>query len=147
MNKLKSVFSLKVGGSDYVSDIVSFELTSDEANSDSQTFNEYNLGVNRQWKLSITAIFDGGSLGSFHDLLWTNSGTTTEFLIQPLSGIASESKPKYKGQVRIPFKPDLVIEAGSDSTFDYDLELVGQPLKVTNGEVEGIFSNVYNSFY
>lgn len=147
MNKLKSVFGLKIGSNDYVSDIVSFELTSDDADSDAQTFSEYNSGSNRIWTLALTAAFDGGSQGSLHDLLWTNAGSTSIFVIQPKSGVAGATNPYYQGQVRIPYKPDLIIEAGSDSTFEYELEVIGQPYKVTNGESEGIYSSIYNNFY
>ena len=147
MNKLKSIFGLKVGDVDYVSDIVSFELTSDDADTDSQTFGEYNLGTNRQWSLNLNAIFDGGSQGSLHDMLWQNAGIVVNFSLQPKAGIASTSNPRYTGQVRIPYRPDISAEAGSDSTFEYELEVIGQPYKVTNGESEGIYSSIYNNFY
>ena len=128
--KLKSVFALKVAGTDYVSDITNFELTSDEAETDSTTFAEYNAGSNRKWTLTVTAAFDGGSAGSLHDYLWTNAGSTATFGIQPVGGVISASKPKYTGSVRIPFRPDISVEAGSDSTFDYEFEVVGQPNKI-----------------
>lgn len=58
--KLKSIFALKVGTADFSTDIVSFDLNSDEADADSQTFAEYNAGANRVWTLSVTAAWDGG---------------------------------------------------------------------------------------
>lgn len=147
MNKLKSVFSLKVGANDYVSDIVSFELTSDEADSDAQTFDEYNKGLNRQWTLSLTAAFDGGSEGSLHDLLWNSAGSTTTFTLQPKAGAGSTSNPYYQGQVRIPYKPDISIEAANDSTFDYELELIGQPQKITTEGSGDVFGDIFNEYY
>lgn len=131
--KLKSVFSLKVGATDWVSDIVSFELTSDDADQDSQTFAEYNAGSNREWTLQVTAAWDGGSAGSLHDYLWTAAGSTAAFDIQPASGVVSASKPKYTGSVRIPYRPDIKVEAGSDSTFEYEFEVIGQPNKIISG--------------
>ncbi|WP_155293058.1 hypothetical protein [Rhodococcoides fascians] len=131
--KLKSVFALKVAGTDYVSDIVSFEMTSDDAESDSTTFAEYNAGTNRKWTLQITGIFDGGSAGSLHDYLWVNAGASASFDIAPLSGVTSTSKPRYTGTLRIPFKPDVSVEAGEDATFDYEFEVIGTPNKVTSG--------------
>ena len=131
--KLKSVFALKIGNTDYVTDIVSFELTSDDADTDSQTFAEYNAGTNREWTLNVTAVWDGGSVGSLHDYLWINAGSSATFDIAPLSGATSTSKPRYTGTVRIPFRPDISVEAGSDSTFDYEFEVVGNPNKVTSG--------------
>lgn len=131
--KLKSVFALKVGNTDYVADIVSFELTSDEADQDSQTFAEYNAGTNREWTLTVTAAWDGGSVGSLHDYLWTNAGSSATFDIAPLSGATSASKPRYTGTVRIPTRPNISVEAGTDATFEYDFEVVGTPNKVVSG--------------
>lgn len=147
MNKLKSVFGLKIGANDYVSDIVSFKLTSDDADADSQTFSEYNSGLNRQWTLALTSAFDGGSQGSLHDLLWDNAGSTSAFVIQPKSGAAGTNNPYYKGQVRIPYKPDLSIEAGNDSTFDYELELIGHPQKITTEGSEDVYVDIFNAYY
>lgn len=128
--KLKSIFALKVGTTDWIDDVVSFELSSDDADADSQTFGEYNAGANREWTLTVTAAWDGGSAGSLHDYLWENAGSSAEFEIQPVSGVISASKPKYTGMVRIPFRPDISVEAGSDSTFEYEFEVVGQTNKV-----------------
>ncbi|MBP2522799.1 hypothetical protein [Rhodococcus sp. PvP104] len=131
--KLKSIFALKVGTADFSTDIVSFDLNSDEADADSQTFAEYNAGANRVWTLSVTAAWDGGSVGSLHDYLWTNAGAQASFEVQPLNGVASADKPRYTGTLRIPTKPNISVEAGSDSTFEYDFELVGEPNKVISG--------------
>lgn len=128
--KLKSVFSLKVGTQDWVSDIVSFELTSDEAEQEAMTFAEYNAGTNRTWVLSVSAAWDGGSADSLHSYLWDNAGTTATFEVQPSQGVVSATKPKYTGSVRIPFRPDISVEAGNESTFDYEFEVVGEPNKV-----------------
>src|SRR5690606_25300162 len=124
-NKLKSVYRMDIGSGDWVEDLVSFELTSDEADADAQTFAEYNAGANREWVLNITAVWDGGSDGSLHGYLWDNAGSTVTFEIQPVSGVISAQRPAYSGQVRIPFKPDISVEAGSDSTFEYEFEVVG----------------------
>ena len=131
--KLKSVFALKVGATDYVSDIVSFELTSDEGDTDTQTFAEYNSGTNRAYTLSVTAIFDGGSIGSLHAYLWDNAGSTAAFEIQPISGAVSTARPKYTGSVRLPSRPDISVEASTASTFEYEFEVVGVPNRVTSG--------------
>ena len=128
--KLKSVFALEVGSTDWVEDIVSFELTSDEADTDSQTFAEYNAGTNREWTLNVTAVWDGGSAGSLHSYLWENAGSEAEFTINPKSGAVSASNPAYTGTVRIPFRPDITVEAGETSVFEYEFEVVGQPNKV-----------------
>lgn len=126
------MFKLEIGTDDWIEDIVSFELTSDEADADSQTFAEYNAGANREWTLTVTAAFDGGSSGSLHDYLWTNAGSTASFEIQPVSGTVSAATPAYTGTVRIPFKPDISVEAANISTFEYEFEVVGEPNKITS---------------
>lgn len=128
--KLKSIFALKVGTADFSTDIVSFDLTSDEADADATTFAEYNAGANREWTLTTTAAWDGGSVGSLHAYLWDNAGSTAAFEIQPLSGPVTASKPKYTGMVRIPQKPDINVEAGTEATFEFEFEVVGEPNKV-----------------
>lgn len=147
MNKVKSVFSIKLGDSDYTSDVVSFELTSDDAENDSMTFSEYNKGTNRQWTLAVTAAFDGGSSGSLHDYLWNNAGTQAEFIIQPRAGIASPSNPQYTGRFRIPYRPDISMEAGTAAMFDFEFELLGQPTKIKNGEETDVFTDVFNEYF
>lgn len=82
--------------------------------------------------MTVTAVWDGGSNGSLHDYLWTNAGSTATFEIQPVSGTISTSKPAYTGTVRIPFKPDINVEAGTNSTFEYEFEVVGEPNKITS---------------
>ena len=128
--KLRSILSLEIGGSEWVTDVTSFEITSDDADADAQTFAEYNAGTNREYTLTVTAVWDGGSAGSLHDYLWTNAGSTAEFEIQPVAGTVSAQRPKYVGSVRIPYRPDISIEAGTDSTFEYEFEIVGVPEKV-----------------
>ncbi|MDI9895085.1 hypothetical protein BH92_15385 [Rhodococcoides fascians A21d2] len=131
--KLKSIFALRVAGTDYVSDITSFDLTSDEAESDSTTFAEYNAGANRAWTLTVNAAWDGGSAGSLHDYLWNNAGASAAFDIQPHAGTTSAAKPRYTGTVRIPNRPDISAEAGTDATFEFTFDVIGTPNKVLSG--------------
>lgn len=131
--KLKSVFSLKIGGTDYVTDVISFDVSSEESDGDSQTFAEYNTGSARDWTLTVTAVWDGGSVGSLHDYLWNNAGTTAAFDIQPLGGTVTTARPRYTGSVRIPNRPDFSAEAGNNATFEYAFEIIGTPNKITAG--------------
>lgn len=147
MIKLKSIFALEIDNVDYATDIVSFELTSDEADSDATTFHEYNSGTDREWVLSVTAAFDGGSSDSLHGFLWENAGSQADFLIQPKAGISSPSNPQYKGTIRFPYRPDISMEAGENSTFEYEFELLGQPVKYKNGEESDVFGDVFNEFF
>ena len=147
MNKLKSVFALDIDGTDYATDIVSFELTSDESDADAMTFLEYNTGIARTWTLNVTAVFDGGSSGSLHDWLWTNAGSQSGFLIQPKAGLSSPDNPKYFGIVRLPYRPDISVEANEDSTFEYEFEVLGQPSKFIDGEEGDVFGDIFNEYF
>jgi hypothetical protein len=147
MQKIKSVFSLTIGDLDFVTDLTQFELTSDEAEQDAMTFLDYNLGTNRVWTLSITSVFDGGSTDSLHSYLWNNAGTNTQFALQPKAGAISTSSPQYIGDIRIPYRPDIGVEAGTESTFDYEFEVIGQPVKVTDGAASNLYLPLYNDFY
>ena len=147
--KLKSVLSLKFDDTEYVSDITSFELSSDDADADSQTYYEYNQGKNRKWSLTVNAIWDGGSNGSLHAFLWDNSGSSIDWSLRPYMTSSLSAIPEYFGLVRIPYKPDISIEAGTDSTFEYEFEVVGTPLKtfVASGTSSPLYQGTYTSLY
>lgn len=147
MAKLSSVFSIKIFEQEFTGDITSFELTADDSDGDSTTFSEVNQGANTEWTLGVTALFDGGSDGSLHDVLWRNAGSTGAFIIQPKAGTSSATNPQYHGTIRLPFKPPISIEAGSDSTFEYEFKVIGQPTKFKNGEESNLFSSVFNEYF
>lgn len=148
-NKLRSVLSLKFGSIEFTSDITSFELTSDEADADSQTYYEYNQGRNREWTLTVNAVWDGGSSGSLHAFLWDNSGSTVDWSLQPYTTPSVSLIPEYFGVVRIPYRPDISIEAGTDSTFEYEFEVLGSPQKTFVASVvsSSLYHGTYTSFY
>lgn len=125
--KLKSVFRLEIGSTDYITDIHAFRLYSEPLPPERITFGKYQTGSAVKWFLELDAVFDGGSEGSLHDYLWNNSGTTAEFVIRPFQEFDPLTKRFYKGTVRIGYKPDLIVEAGRDSVYDYKFDVIGQP--------------------
>lgn len=125
--KLKSVFSIQIGGTNYVTDITKFRLFSENLDAERITFKKYKEGTAVKWKLGVTAVFDGGTAGSLHDYLWTHSGSQAEFVIKPFQGFDPDTKRFFTGTVRIPRKPPITVKAGSTATYDFEFEVIGQP--------------------
>lgn len=127
--KVKSVFSLHIGGTDYVSDITAFRLFSEELPKERITFSKYTTGTAVKWTLEVDAVYDGGSEGSLHDYIWQNAGTTAQFIIKPFQSFDPLTKRFYQGSVRMNFKPDTKLKAGETSTFTYKFKVIGQPIR------------------
>lgn len=127
--KLKSVFSIQIDTQNYVSDITKFRLYSEDLDAERITFSRYMNGTAVKWKLGITAVFDGGTAGSLHDYLWTHSGAEADFLIRPFQEFDPLTKRGYAGVMRIPKKPPIIIEAGRKSTYEYEFEVIGEPVR------------------
>lgn len=127
--KIKSIFSLHVGGNNFVSDITEFELFSEKLDQSRITFIKYETGTAVKWKLRVNAVFDGGSDGSLHDYLWDNSGATAEFIVKPFQDFDPNTKRFYKGNVRIGYKPPIEVHAGDTSTYEFTFDVVGQPIR------------------
>lgn len=128
-NKVKSVFALDIGGVNYVSDIISFGLRSKPLSQERITFGKYSKGLAAEWNLDVTAGFDGGSQGSLHDFLWNYAGFTTQFLIRPFQEFDPDNKRYYGGYLRIPYRPEMKVDAGNTSTFDYAFDVIGTPVR------------------
>lgn len=125
--KVKSIFSLFVGETDYVSDIISFSLQSEQLPPERVTFSRYTNGTAVKWKLNVSAAYDGGSADSLHSFLWDNAGLTSSFLLKPFQETDPLTKRFFMGTIRIPYRPDIKLKAGSTSTYKYDFTVIGQP--------------------
>ena len=118
---------MSFNGSDFVSDLVSFELRSKKLDSDRLTFGKYSRGLGIEWDLKIKAVFDGGSAESLHGWLWQNASATVPFIIRPFQEFDPLYGRYFQGQVRIPYRPDIKVKAGNTSTFDYEFKVIGHP--------------------
>ena len=139
--RVKSIFALDIGGVNYATDLTSFALKSKPMDQERITFGRYSNGRSVEWNLDIKAVFDGGSEGSLHTLLWQYAGYTTTFIIRPFQEFDPGDKRYYGGNIRIPYRPDIKAKAGENSTFDYSFDVVGhpvrtdQPLGIVTGKV------------
>lgn len=127
--KIKSIFSLEIGSTDYVSDIHGFRLYSEDLPPERVTFGKYQTGSAVKWFLEIDAVFDGGSEGSLHDFLWRNSGSQSEFIIKPFKEFDPGTKRFYTGNLRVGYKPDLMVTSGKNSVYEYKFDIIGQPIR------------------
>lgn len=125
--KVKSMFSIFVDEVDYVTDIISFSLSSEQLPQEQVTFKKYTAGNAVKWKLKVRAAFDGGSNGSLHSFLWDNAGMSCTFTLKPFQEIDPVSKRIYQGMIRLPYRPDIKIAAGKESVYDYEFTVLGQP--------------------
>ena len=127
--RVKSVFAFNIAGENFVADLTNFALKSKPLPQERITFGKYSNGRAVEWTLNIGAIFDGGSQESLHNLLWQYSGFTTPFIIRPFEDFDPATKRFYQGLIRIPYKPDIKIEASKISTFDYEFKVIGHPTR------------------
>lgn len=127
--KVKSIFSLHIGPYNFVSDITRFKLFSKPLDKNRITFRRYEEGVGVKWTLEVGAVFDGGSEGSLHDYLWSNAGSTAEFIIKPYQEFDPANKRFYQGMLRISQKPDLAVTVAKTSVYTYKFEVIGQPTR------------------
>lgn len=145
INKIQSIFAFHINNQNFVADLTSFSLESKPLPADRVTFGRYTAGRAVEWKLKISSVFDGGSQGSLHDFLWNYSGYTTEFILRPFADFDPLTKRYYRGQIRIPYKPDIKVKAGDVSTWDYEFKVIGHPTRSDKalGMMTGSYINEY----
>ncbi len=124
---------LTIAGTDYWSDLASYELAPSDSDSDVLTFADAASGSSSAWTLKGKAIvsFDNGS---FWDYVWANAGKTVGFVLAPLGNKTATAKaPHFKGNVKIGTKPSVSSEAGDSkgAVFEFEWKVEGEPEKVT----------------
>ena len=136
---LGSTLGLDINEKDYWCDIGKFELAPADGDKDVLTFADAHGGAASTWSLKGTAIISFDT-GSFWEMAWANAGKTVTFVLAPLGNkTASQSKPHFKGRVKIGSKPPISSEAGDTkgSTFEFEWTLEGEPEKVTTESTLG----------
>lgn len=124
--KLKLV--LGTPGTDYWADIVSYELSNDEAESDVVTFWDAAQGGAREYKLTGSAT-QSTATTSFWRYIWDNTGEDVPFTLAPHGNeIATAAQPHFIGTLKIGPKPPIGGEGGTGAfTFDFEWDVIGEP--------------------
>lgn len=114
---------------DYWQDVTTWTLAPEEL--DGPTFGDVAAGASL-WRLTGSAI-QSTDAASFWMNVWENSGQRVAYTVAPHGNAEpSTAQPHYIGFLTIGRKPSLGGEAGSRGyTFDFDFEVDGEPLAVT----------------
>ncbi len=120
---------------DVWADCSALKLTPEEADADVLTFEDVQTGDTASWKLTGTAV-QSTDPTSLHTLLYENAGQELPFTYAPHGNeIATPAQPHWTGTAKITLPPEIGGEADRSTTsaytFDFELEVVGQPVKVT----------------
>ncbi|GAA4075767.1 hypothetical protein ACFFOS_27650 [Nocardioides kongjuensis] len=121
-----------VDGVQFNADGTSVVMDNEDGDAGTQTFAELANGTPVNWFFQITALLDLAGT-SFHTMLWDNAGTEVAFVFDPMgAGVTpTVNKPKYTGNCKIPRKPPVGGQAGETWTYDFRIDIVGEPTKVT----------------
>jgi hypothetical protein len=128
---------LTFGAVDHACSISSYELRSDESDSDVTTFCEASEGGQFDHILAISALTSTAS-GSFWRYLWANPGVKeVPYVLKPHGNAApTADKPHLTGTLTVPGGiPTLSSEASRNptrSTFDVEFKLDARPTLVTS---------------
>lgn len=125
--------SFLVDAVEFNADGTSVVMDSEDADTDALTFAEYSAqgdGTPQQWFFQISAVSDYGA-GSFWSNLWENAGQTVAFVFKPYgNAVASAAQPHFTGEVTVPRKPPVGGTAGEVWSFDFRLDIDGEPTRV-----------------
>lgn len=130
-NKLP-VLTLGTPGVDISTDLLSWKIENEEADSDVVTFEDAASGGGRQFFLRGSAI-QSTAAASFWRTVWENSGDTDiPYTIAPHgNATATATEPHFVGTLTYGPKPAVGGDASSSSssafTFDFEFEIDGTP--------------------
>ena len=118
-----SALKLTIGSTDYWADITSCVLENEEADTGATTFEDASLGGARQWYFTLSAI-QSTDTAAFWRYLWANTGTIVSYVYAPHgNATASSTQPHFTGTVKIPPKPSIGGEAGTNNEFTFEVRM------------------------
>jgi hypothetical protein len=119
--------SLKFGTLEVKAESGEFTLDNEEADGGYTTFADAAAGGTRQWFITITSLTATDST-SFWRFLWDNTGEEVAFTFIPHGNVTvTADQPTFTGTAVVGAKPPIGGSAGEDWTFEYRLDLVGEP--------------------
>lgn len=129
----KPVLTLGSPGTDQSTDIISWTIENEEADSDVITFEDAENGGGRQFYLRGSATQSTAS-SSFWRYVWENSGQTgVAYTIAPHgNAVATAGEPHFTGTLTIGARPTIGGEASTSTssafTFEFEFEIDGIPV-------------------
>jgi hypothetical protein len=128
----RPVLTLGTPGVDISTDLISWTIENEEADSDVITFEDAENGGSRQYYLRGSAVQSTES-ASFWRTVWENSGDSgVPYTIAPHGNEApSQNQPHFVGTLTYGPKPTIGGEASTSTssafTFDFEFEIDGVP--------------------
>ncbi len=114
---------LEIDGVDYYADCTSVVLENEDAAAGVTTFADAAAGGSKQWFFTITAI-QSTDTASFWRSIWSNTGDIVNYVYAPHgNATASSSQPHFTGTVKIPAKPSIGGEAGTNTEYTFELRM------------------------
>lgn len=125
--------SFTVDGTEFNADGTAVVMDNEDADTETQTFADLDQGTAVQWFFQLTALTDLAGT-SFHSMLWDNAGSEVAYVYDPygVGATPTADKPHYTGTVKIPRKPPVGGTAGETWTFEFRMDIVDEPTKVTS---------------
>lgn len=121
--------SFLVDGVQFNADGTAVVMDNEDGDTGTQTFKDLDNGTPTDWFFQITALTDL-SATSFWRMLWESAGTEVAFVFNPY-GTVTADHPGFTGTCKIPRKPPVGGTAGEDWTFDFRIDIVGEPVMDT----------------
>lgn len=125
--------SIKIGETEYKSDVTSYRIQNAERDSDVVTFEDAENGDLRDYTL-VAGLVQSTDPESLHMHVWDHEGETFTYVLAPHGNAApSTTEPHFTGSGTMPAPPELGGEAGKRNTFTTEatFELDGKPRKLT----------------
>lgn len=130
----KPTLTLGSPGAQYATDLISYSIENEEADSDVVTFEDAAAGGSRQFFLRGTAI-QSTDTASFWSYVWDNSGKpNVAYTIAPHGNTTpSATQPHFVGTLTVGPKPTIGGEASTSPssafTFEFEFQINGTPTK------------------
>lgn len=124
--------SFTIADTDYKCDLSTAYLQNEDEDGGTTTFCNAADGGPKQWYFDTTGI-QSTDADSYWTFLWTNAGQDVDFVFSVHgNAVPSATQPHFTGTVHVGAKPPIGGDAGNgDFTFDYRLDLVGEPTMLT----------------
>lgn len=124
--------SFTVDGVQFNADGTSVVMDNEDGDAGTQVFADLQNGTPVNWFFQLTALTDLAST-TFWRMLWENAGAEIAYVFDPLGVAAAptDDAPKFTGTCKVPRKPPVGGTAGEDWTYDFRIDIVGEPTMVT----------------